>query len=115
MATRTIKLGADSYEITVPLTLGQCIDCNIELGEDDATPEGETTKQRSKRIYRRTVSVLCAALSVEHPDLGDPDKLLATRGISITQINAAVKVIYEETGLISRGDAAPGEASEGAV
>lgn len=94
-----------TYTIAVPLTLGQLIDCNVAVG---SVPKAETPAEESRRAYDRTLAVIAAAVAPEHPEL-TVEALKAMRGVSLKTLNAAAKIIYEESGLIARGEDAAGE------
>lgn len=64
MKTITITLGGSQYKIS-QLTLGQLRDLSIGVALPDIADEQEIVK----RSFDRAVSVIVAALRVEHPEM----------------------------------------------
>jgi hypothetical protein len=109
MASRELKLGGQTYTLTVPLTLGQLIEANVGMSLAVSTDPQEEVR----RSYKRAVDVLVAALKPEHPDV-TAESLMAIRGVTLADFNGAARAALEESGLIARADAQPeGEATAG--
>lgn len=94
--SREIVLAGNSYKITVPLTLGQLIACNVGMAVD--VPDGASAVEAS---FERALHVISAAAKPENPEL-TVDFLRNLRGASMKELNEATTAIYEECGLIPR-------------
>lgn len=106
MPTREIKLGDQTFSFTVPLTIGQLIEANIGM----ALPASPDPKEEARRGFQRVLDVVLSAIKAENPDV-TAEKILAIRGVTIRELNAAARVAFEESGLITRSEAEPeGEA-----
>jgi hypothetical protein len=59
--------------------------------------------------FGSAISLLAAALGREHAELAIPDAVRALEGVTVGEITASIRKIGVLSGLITEGDAAPGE------
>ncbi len=88
----TIHLGAREFTVQ-PLTIGQLRD--LHVGAAQSMAEGIAD------VWDRNIRIIVTALKEDHPDVTS-DVIMKLRGVTFDEITAAVRAIFNFSGLVKQ-------------
>lgn len=103
---KTVTLAGQKFDIVVPLTLGQIIDCRVAT----LIPTTGDIKEDFVATYHRSLDIIIAGLKVDNPAQTWTREALMAMRITESELNEAQAIVLRESGLVkAKGDGA-GEA-----